>query len=113
VLVFCGATPLLYFWRTQWVHAALFGYLPTGLLFGVLLVGEYPPIGTSWFWKSIIPITAGHSAITFGLVLLSWDVPYVNRWPRALYGLASIMLAVEYYLSSSLIEALDPDKSKK
>jgi hypothetical protein len=52
--------------------------LLTGLLFGLLLLGEYPPFGTAWFWKAMVPIGAIHLAILgvlcigFVLVLEWW-----------------------------------------
>jgi len=108
VLVFCSAIPFVFFWHTQWVHAALLGYLLTTAFYCVGLVDVYPPIGTSWFWKAMVPIVIIHSTIVFGLVWLDLKIPFVNKWPRALYGFAAIIGTVELVLSYRIIDALKP-----
>jgi len=110
VLVLCGAVPLLYFWHAQWIHAAILSYLLTAGLFGVVLVAMYPPYGTSRFWKSIIPIVVGHTVIMSALVWVDLKFPYINMWPRALYGSAFIILTIEWRLAILLIEAIEPHK---
>lgn len=107
-LVVCGAAPLLYFWHAYWVHAALLAYLLTAGLFGIVLLGEYPPFRTAWFWKTMVPIVVVHSAIVGGVVWLNLEVPGINKAPRALYGFASLILAIEWRLSVRLINALEP-----
>jgi hypothetical protein len=109
-LVLCGAVPLLYFWHAQWIHAALLTYLLTAGLFGVVLVAMYPPFGTNWFWRSIIPIVVGHLAIIFAFIWLDLEFPDINKWTRALYGFAVIILAIEWRLAILLIETLEPHK---
>jgi|SRR5580704_16476074 hypothetical protein len=108
VLVLCGAIPFFFFLSTGWARAALLGYLLTGLLFGVVLVGDYPPFGTSWFWKAMIPIVLVHSAIVFGLVWLDLNLPEINRMPRWLYGFAVLILVLEVQLSGRIIDAFQP-----
>ena len=92
----------------QWVHAALLGYLLTAAFYFVGLVDEYPPIGTSWFWKAMVPIVIIHSSTVIGLVWLDLKVPYVNAWPRTLYGFAAIIGLGELRLSYRIIDAFEP-----
>ncbi len=108
VLILCGGLPLLFFWHTKWIHAALLVYLITTLLFFVVLAGDYPPFATRWFWKSMIPITVIHSGIVAGLTWLDLNVPYINETPRALYGFAVIILAFEWRISLRIIEGNEP-----
>jgi hypothetical protein len=108
VLILCSATPFLFFLHTAWGHAALLGYLMTALLFGLGLVGLYPPVGTSWFWKAIVPIVLLHSAIISGVVWANLNVPEMNRLPRMLYGFAAIILVGEWWLSQRIINVFQP-----
>jgi hypothetical protein len=109
-IVVCGGVPFLFFLQTAWGHAALLGYLLTGLFFGVALVADYPPVGTTWFWKAMIPVVVLHSAIVFGLVWVDLKIPEVNRAPRFLYGIATIMFMLEWRWSGRIIEALQPTR---
>jgi len=108
VLVMCGAVPFFFFLDKSWGHAALLGYLLTGLFYGVALVPNYPPFGTSWFWKAMIPIVAVHSAIVIGLVWLDLSLPEINTMPRWLYGFATVILVLEAWLSWRFIDVLEP-----
>jgi hypothetical protein len=108
-LILCGGAPFL-FLRTSWANAALIGYLLTGLFFGFLLVGEYPPLGASSFWKAMIPIVSLHSFIVCGLVWLDLNIPAINKLPRILLGFAGIILVLEWRLSLRIIDALQAPK---
>jgi hypothetical protein len=110
VLILGGAIPFFFFLHTGWARAALLAYALTAFLFGLLLVPDYPPVGTSWFWKAIIPIGALHSAIVFGLVWLNLSIPEMNRLPRMLYGFVGIILMAEWWLSRRIIDASQPRK---
>jgi hypothetical protein len=107
VLILCGGAPFL-FLETSWANAAMLGYLLTGLFFGFLLVGEYPPLGTSWFWKVMIPIVVLHASIVFGLVWLDLNFPMINKLPRILLGFAGIILVIEWQLALRIIGARQP-----
>src|ERR1700692_731006 len=108
VLILCGGAPFL-FLETSWANAAMLGYLLTGLFFGFLLVGDYPPFGTSWFWKVMIQIVVLHSSIVFGLVWLDLNIPMINKLPRMLLGFAGIILLIEWRLSLRIISARQPE----
>jgi hypothetical protein len=111
VLLLCSAVPFFFFLQTSWVRTALLGYLLTACLFGLLLVPDYPPVSTSWFWKALIPIITIHSAIILGLVWLDLRVPEINRMPRMLYGFAAMIVVIEWRLSLRIIETLQPPPS--
>lgn len=108
IVVLCSAAPFFFFLQTSWVRAALLGYLPTACLFGLLLVPDYPPVGTRWFWRAMIPIIVVHSAIIFGIVWLNLKFPDINRMPRMLYGFAGTMIFIEWRLCQRIIDALQP-----
>jgi hypothetical protein len=107
-IALCGAIPFLFFWHRTWMHAALLGYLMTTLFFCVGLAGEYPRFASKWFWKAMVPIILIHCSLIAGLVWLDLGVPYLNRLPRALYGLATIFLTAEWRLAIHIIDASDP-----
>jgi hypothetical protein len=111
VLLLCSAVPFFFFLQTSWVRTALLGYLLTACLFGLLLVPDYPPVRTSWFWKALIPIITIHSAIILGLVWLDLRVPEINRMPRMLYGFAAMIVVIEWRGSLRIIETLQPPPS--
>jgi len=90
------------------MHAALIGYLMTALFFFVVLPREYPPFGSRWFWKAMIPIVIIHCAFVIGLVWLDLEVPYINKMSRALYGLATTLLVIEWRLSLRIIDVTCP-----
>jgi hypothetical protein len=112
VLITCGGVPFVVFIfiGKDWAHAALLGYLLTACLFGLLLAGEWPAVGTSSFWKAIIPITVAHSAIICGLVYVDLNVPEINRMPRMLYGFATIIFAIEGWSSLRIIALVQPPR---
>jgi hypothetical protein len=108
VLILFGAVPFFFFLSTSWARAALLAYILTAFLFGLLLIPDYPPVGTSWFWKAMIPIIVFHGLVIFGLVWLNLSIPDVNRMPRMLYGFAGIILMIEWRLSLRIINACQP-----
>ena len=110
MLVVCCGLPLL-FLHVAWASAALIGYSLTAVLFGILLIGEYPPFGTRWFWKATIPIVVFHSALVLGLVVLNLEIPEMNRLPRVAYGLLGIIAVIEWRLSLRVIAAFRPKGS--
>ena len=108
VLILCGAAPFFFFLSTSWARAVLLAYIPTALFFGLLLVPDYPPLGTSWFWKAMIPIVVVHSGIVFGLVWLNLNMPAMNKMPRVLYGFVGVILMIEWRLSLRIISTCQP-----
>lgn len=86
----------------------MLGYLLTAVFYGLLLVPDYPPFGTSWFWKTMIPIMMVHSVIVFGLVWLDLYVPEINKLPRWLFSFAAGILFLEGYVAGRFIDALEP-----
>jgi hypothetical protein len=108
VLILFGAVPFFFFLSTNWARAALLAYILTACFFGLLLVPDYPPFGTSWFWKAMIPIVVFHGLVIFGLVWLNLNIPEMNRLPRMLYGFAGIILMIEWGLSLRIINTCQP-----
>jgi hypothetical protein len=109
VTVLCGAIPFLLSNR-YWANAALIGYSLTTVLFGILLVGEYPPLGTSWFWKSVISIVIFHFLVVFGLVSLNLEIPELDSLPRIIYGFLALVVAGEWYIALRMIEFFRQDE---
>jgi len=107
VLFICGALPF-FFLHTFWANAALVVYSMTAGLFGILLLGEYPPVGTSWFWRAILAIISLHSVVVLGLAVLNLEIPVMNKLPRLLYSLLGIVVVAEWRLSLRIIEASEP-----
>ena len=107
-LILCGAVPFFFFLNTSWAHAAMLGYVLTAMFFGLLLVGDYPPLGTRWFWKAMIPIVVIHVAVIAGLVWINLSFPEVNRLPRMLYGYAASIVFMEWWLSRCIINWCQP-----
>jgi hypothetical protein len=107
VVVVCCGLPLL-FLHEAWANSALIGYSLTAVLFGILLIGEYPPFGTGWFWKTIVPVIIVHSMVVLGLVTLTLEFPEINRLPRVVYGLLGIILVAEWRLALRIIGTFGP-----
>jgi len=107
ILFVCGALPFVFI-DTPWAHVGCAVYALTGVMFCILLVGEYPPLGSRWFWKSMFPIIALHllvlSAVTAAILL----VPEINKLPRFLYALIGIVGAAEYRISSRILDFFRP-----
>ena len=74
------------------------------------MVPEYRPFGTIWFWKAMASIVVIHAGIIFGLVWLDLSIPPIIKLPRMLYGLAAIILMLEWRLSLRIIEAFGPSE---
>jgi hypothetical protein len=110
ILFLCGAAPF-FFLNASWANAALMAYLLTAVLFGLLLPADYPPIGTRWFWKAMIPIAVLHLAIVLGLVAVNVEIPAINRLPRIVVGFVGIVAVLEWRVALRLIETFEP-KSK-
>lgn len=86
----------------------MLAYLLTAVYFGLLLVPDYPPARSQWFWKSMTPVVAIHFMILFGVVWLDLEVPYINTLPRALVGCVGMILFAEWRLARRIIDALEP-----
>jgi hypothetical protein len=108
-VVVCFGLPFL-FLHVAWANAALIGYSLTAVLFGVLLIGEYPPFGTNWFWKTMVPIIIVHSVVVVGLVTLTLEFPEINRLPRVAYGLLAVIVAAEWRLALRILETFEPKR---
>lgn len=111
VLVLCGAAPFFFFLHTNWARPTLLAYLPTACLFGLLLVPDYPPLHTSWFWKAMPPIVILHSAIVYGAVWLDLAVPEINHMPRMLYGFVGLIVVIEWQIARRFIDLCQPKRT--
>jgi hypothetical protein len=94
--------------KWAWPRAAMLGYVVTAAFFGILLVPDYPPLRTAWFWRAMVPIAGIHSAIVAGLVWVDLNAPQVNSLPRMLYGIAGVVVMLEWWLSLRIISLFQP-----
>ena len=108
VLIGCSGLPLLFI-NAAWASLALKAYLLTTLLFGALLVPEYPPVRSGWFWKATLSIAVMHLLILVGLVAVSLEVPEVDELPRMMYGVLALVLVLEWRLSVRIIQLCEPN----
>jgi hypothetical protein len=112
-LVIAGALPLIWWafssddvWASLWLDI----YLLTAMLFGYLLPPQYPPIGSRWFWKSMVPLFAIHLVTCSAIVKTTDFFSYLGvKFPtRTVYGLVAAALALEYAIAVRLIRFFDP-----
>jgi hypothetical protein len=104
IVIMAGAAPFLFFLDRSWAALALLIYLLTGGLFGMLLMPDYPRVGTITFWKSIVPIALLHLIVIGGIVYLYTMIPYVNKLPRMMYGFALLVVLLEWRISQRIID---------
>ena len=105
VLVICGAVPFILS-NATWSKPLLMVYLLTAVLFGILLVGEYPEVGTTSFWKSLVITGALHLVVVLGVLTLNLRFPEVNRLPLVAYGGVAFLIVIEWKLFLRIIECL-------
>lgn len=103
-----GATPLLFFVHSRWVHAALLAYVLTAIFLGIALAGDFPPFGSRWFWKATVLMVIVHTAVLVGLVWLDLRFPTLNRTPRVFYGFVGAICLLEGKLCQYIIDMFDP-----
>lgn len=113
ISVLCGTVPFFYlefFSHGDWVRPAIFAYLLTALLFGVLL--DYPPPSSAWFWKAMMPIVAFHAIVVVAILKVTFAVPAINHLPRIVLGFVGVVLMLEWRLAIWIINACEPKKSR-
>jgi len=106
-IIICGL-PLLFLVHSKWASSAVFAYVLTACIFGVVLIGEYPPFGSIWFWKAVPLIITVHATIVAGLIYLDMKVPAINRGPRGGYGILLVTFVAESKLFHGIIDKLGP-----
>lgn len=106
-LIVCTAAPLI-FLHYRWANTLLQSYVATAFLFGVLLVGEYPPLRSTWFLRATVPVLVLHALVVVGLVLVNYEIPGVNGLPRVVFGFLGIIVVLEWKISLWLIDYLRP-----
>jgi hypothetical protein len=117
VLVICGGVPLMG-WRLYtgalMSDLLLKAYVLTAPLFGWLLAGDYPPVGTRWFWKAMVPVFLMHSAVLYGLVQMTlyFADSGVKLPARMVWGLLAAAVIFEYFVSLRIIRALGPTEQR-
>ena len=92
-VVTCGAVPFLV-WRSKWATPLLITYSLTAVLFGILLVGDYPPKAKS-FWPALV-IALLHSAIVAGLLMLFFAAPGIGQLPRIAFAFVALIAVLEW-----------------
>ena len=111
-MILAGIVPF-YFFHARWTHAALAVYLTTAFIFGMLLEPDYPPPGTSWFWKSLAAIIAFHVAVTALVAWGAYEAAPIGEFPRAFYGLLAFVVFGEWRVMRWIIDRLEPAKRKR
>ena len=109
IWIFCGFAPLFYFdvfRHAIWGRPALYAYLATAILFGILL--EYPAINTGLFWKLILPIVALHAAIIAGIVWVTFTFRLVRGLPGIALGIIVTLVMFEWRIAKWIIRASAP-----
>jgi hypothetical protein len=117
VLVIGGGVPLMgwmLYSGALMPDLLLKAYVLTALLFGWLLAGDYPPVGTRWFWKALVPLFLMHSAVLYGLVQMTlyFAGSGVILPTRMVWGFLGSALFVEYLVSLRIIRALGPTEQR-
>jgi hypothetical protein len=111
ILICCGAA-ILVLWRVYahkhsiWPDFFVQAYLLTGGLFGILLIGDYPPFQSRWFWKSMTPIFFLHAAVIVILLMLTVEIaPIGLQLPtRMVYAFVGVTVLLEWWLCLWLIK---------
>ena len=96
------------FMHAPWFPAVLSLHVSTAMLFGILLVGEFPDFGTCGFWRTVLPVVIVHLLVMVGLVFLSLNLQDLHKLPRVMLGLVGIIVMIEWRLSLFLIAVLGP-----
>ena len=109
-LVVCGAIPLL-FVHSAWGNPTLVVYSITAVLFGILLVGEYPKFGTRSFWCAMPLILGMHVAIALGLAVVVIEFSNVVKLPRILFGFLGLIAFAEWWVAIRIVEICEPRKN--
>jgi hypothetical protein len=103
VAIISPGIPFL-FMNNRWAKATFIAYTLTAGLFGILMVGEYPPVETRWFWKALPPIVIIHCVIVTGLVMLDLDLAWIHSLPSILFSVLGVIGILEWRLSLRIIK---------
>jgi hypothetical protein len=103
-----------FLWRiyapTSWTDFFMQTYLLTGGLFGVLLLSDYPPFGSWWFWKTMLPISGIHLVVLGTLLEITIETaPLKLQLPtRMIYGAVGVVAVLEWWISLRIIAFFSP-----
>jgi hypothetical protein len=75
-----------------------------------LLNGSYPPFGSKWFWKSIIPVCVITALAVFGQIVVSGWFRYIEvELPaRMAIGYTGCFAVLEGWLALRIVDATEP-----
>jgi hypothetical protein len=107
----CGVIPFL-FVHGAWGELLQKVYLLTAFLLFVLLWANWESIAEPWFGKAMTAIVLVHSLIVVGLAKMNLEFPDMDRLPRIVYGVLSIILTGEVLGSMRFIDACRPKNSR-
>jgi hypothetical protein len=107
----CGVVPFL-FVHGAWGELLQKVYLLTVFLLFVLLWANWESIAEPWFWKAMTAVVLVHSLIVVGLAKVNLEFPDMDRLPRMVYGVLSMILAGEILGFMRLIDACRPKHSR-
>ncbi len=115
IVVCCGLAPLV-IWNVRtnsvWPNIWMAAYAQAAVLFGIALVGNYPPVRSLWFVKSMGLILLMHVVIQLAIAKLALFLASVDiRVPtRMFYGLVSAVVLAEGYLSFRIFDLFEPNR---
>ena len=98
VLVSGPCIPLL-FLPGVWASVAIIAYASTFVLFGIVLIGEYPEWNTREFWQTVLPIIVMHTLILAGVVFLDLRYEEIHHLPRILMSIVGFIVLLEWRIS--------------
>lgn len=97
------------FSRSSPARLALSCYLLAATPF-YILTGSYPPFGSRWFWKTILPVSAIAALAVLGQILISgWFRSIEVELPtRMAMGYTGAFAILEGWLALRIVDATDP-----
>lgn len=80
-----------------------------------LLTGSYPPLGSRWFWKAIIPIAAMISIAVYAQMQLTNWFRYIDVVlpARMAFGLTATFAVLEGWVAWRIVDATEPKRKDR
>jgi len=80
-----------------------------------VLTGSYPPFGTRWFWKAMLPIAALAAICVYLQVQLADWFRYIEVTlpARMAFGLTAAFAILEAWAALRIVDATEPPKHSR